>query len=157
MQNSCRMYFTRCGKGVSSNLLSYLGSRLLFKISWINCLNLAQMNSCRFCRTSFFSLQREHGANDGSYITMQQHIIIPSPFRVHIYHSKLEWKTIRTASRIRWLNMAKWLSISCIDLDIGELYGVLYLPSKCAIDFQHYCQRRFSPRKMIRCIFSHLC
>lgn len=88
----------------------------------------------------------------------QQHlIIIPSLFTEPIHHSKPTWKTISTASRIRWLNMAKWLSVSCIDLDTGEHYGEVYLPSKCAIDFQHSCQRRFSPRRMISCIFSHLC
>lgn len=77
-------------------------------------------------------------------------LLFPAFFTEPIYHSKLSWKMIRTASRIRRLNMAKWLSVSRIDLDIGEL------PLQ-SIDFQHYWQRRFSPRKMICCIFSHLC
>lgn len=79
-------------------------------------------DSCKFSCTSFFSLQREHGTNDSTGITMQQLIIIPSLFTETIYHSKLSWKMIRTASRIRGLNMAKWLSVSHIDLDIRELY-----------------------------------
>lgn len=77
----------------------------------------------QLCCASFFSLQRAQSTNDDACITMhqqQQYIIILGLFTETVYHSKATWKTIRRASRIGWLNMAEWLSFSCIDLDIGE-------------------------------------
>lgn len=94
-------------------------------------------------------------------IAMQQqqpHIIIPSSFTQPMYHSKPTWKTIRTASRIGWLNMAEWLSVSCIDLDIGERSPKSFTcHPNVQLIFQQCCRWRSSPHKMIGCIFPHLC